>query len=126
MSPDATGIASRGIASTNGIFTRFIAYGGMSFEPGSLDRLLAEAVGKGSPAAAELRALFLASATGHVAAMSQAADAPRWRDEALRLQGLAASFGMAPLMAAAARAADADPDPALLDAVADALAGCRA
>lgn len=98
----------------------------MSFEPGSLDRLLAEAVGEGSPVAAELRALFLASATGHVAAMSQAADAQRWRDEALRLQGLAASFGMTRLMAAAARAADADPDPALLDAMADALAGCRA
>lgn len=97
----------------------------MSFQPGSLDRLLAEAVGEGSPAAAELRALFLASATGHVAAMSQAAGVQPWREEALRLQGLAASFGMVHLMEVAARAAGAGPDPLLLDAVADALAGCR-
>ena len=109
----------------NEIFTRFAAYGGMSFEPRSLDRLLAEAVGEGSPAAAELRALFLASATGHVAAMTQAAGVPQWRSEALRLQGLAASFGMTRLMEVAARAADAGPDPLLLDAVADALAECR-
>ncbi|ATE63061.1 hypothetical protein [Rhizorhabdus dicambivorans] len=98
----------------------------MSFEPGSLDRLLAEAVGEGSPAAAELRALFLASATGHVAAMSRAAGVKGWRDEAFKLQGLAASFGMTALMEVAARAAHAGPDPLLLDAVADALAACRA
>lgn len=97
----------------------------MSFEPGSLDRLLAEAVGDGSPAAAELRALFLASATGHVAAMSQTTDTERWRNEALRLQGLAASFGRSRLMAAAASAAESAPDPLLLDAVADAVAECR-
>lgn len=126
MSPDAIGIATRAIASPNEIFTRFAAYGGMSAEPASLDRLLAESVGEGSPAAAELRALFLASATGHVAAMSQADGAASWRQEALRLQGLAASFGVTALMAAAARAADGGPDPLLLDAVADALAACRA
>lgn len=97
----------------------------MSFEPGSLDRLLAEAVGEGSAAAAELRALFLASATGHVAAMSQASGLQGWREEALRLQGLAASFGRVELMEVAARAACAGPDPVLLDAVADALARCR-
>ncbi|MES2497632.1 MAG: hypothetical protein V4618_16075 [Pseudomonadota bacterium] len=97
----------------------------MSFAPGTLDRMLAETVGGDSTVLAELRALFLASATRHVAAMSQSAGVGPWRDEALKLQGLAASFGMSELMAVAARAADAGPDPLLLDAVADALAGCR-
>jgi hypothetical protein len=97
----------------------------MSFMPRSLDRMLAETVGGDGRAAAELRALFLASATAHVAAMSQAQGAEHWRDEALRLQGLAASFGMTALMEAASRAVRSGPDPLLLDAVADALAGCR-
>ena len=97
----------------------------MSFEPASLDHLLAEAVGAESTVAGELRALFLASATMHVAAMSQAYAVIPWREEALKLQGLAASFGMTALMEVAARAAHAGPDPLLLDAVADALAACR-
>jgi HPt (histidine-containing phosphotransfer) domain-containing protein len=98
---------------------------GMSIAPGTLDRMLAESVGGDSKVAAELRALFLASATQHVAALSQAAGVAAWRDEALKLQGLAASFGMVDLMGVAARAADAGPDPLLLDAVAEALADCR-
>lgn len=97
----------------------------MSILPGALDRMLAETVGGDAAVVAELRALFLASATQHVAALSQASGVAAWRDEALKLQGLAASFGMTDLMAVAARAADAGPDPLLLDAVADALAACR-
>ena len=97
----------------------------MSFEPGTLDHLLAETVGGDSAVAEELRALFLASATMHVAALSQATAVTPWRDEALKLQGLAASFGRTALMDVAARAASAGPDPILLDAVADALAECR-
>ncbi|WP_340314480.1 hypothetical protein [Rhizorhabdus argentea] len=97
----------------------------MSFEPGTLDHLLAQAVGNDSAVASELRALFLASATMHVAAMSQTAAAASWCEEALKLQGLAASFGMTGLMEAAARAARADPDPLLLESLAGALAECR-
>ena len=97
----------------------------MSFEPATLDHLLAEAVGADSAVAGELRALFLASATMHVAALSQIQSVIPWREEALKLQGLAASFGMTALMDAAASAAHAAPDPLLLDAVADALAACR-
>jgi hypothetical protein len=97
----------------------------MSFQPGLLDHLLAEAVGGDAAIASELRALFLASATAHIAAMSKPAGIEHWRDEALRLQGLAATFGMNALMDAASRAACAGPDPLLLDAVADALAECR-
>ncbi len=87
--------------------------------------MLAEAVGETGEIAADLRALFLASATRHVAEMSLAEAIQPWRDQALQLQGLAASFGMTALMEAAARAADAGPDPLLLDMVADALADCR-
>jgi len=87
--------------------------------------MLAEMVGEDHAAAAELRALFLAAATRHVAALSEARAARSWRDEALKLQGLAASFGMTGLMEVAGRAADAAPDPLLLDAVAEALAACR-
>lgn len=97
----------------------------MSFEPGTLDHLLAEAVGGDTAVAGELRALFLASATMHVAAMSEAGTTASWRGEALKLQGLAASFGMIGLMDAAARAAGAGPDPLLLESLADALADCR-
>lgn len=97
----------------------------MSFEPATLDHLLAEAVGADSAVAGELRALFLASATMHVAMLSQTQAVSVWRDEALKLQGLAASFGMNALMDAAARAAQTGPDPLLLDVVADALAACR-
>lgn len=97
----------------------------MLFQPGSLDHLLAEAVGGDGAVASELRALFLASATAHVAAMSKPAGIEHWRDEALKLQGLAASFGMIALMEVASRAACAGPDPLLLDAVAGVLAECR-
>lgn len=97
----------------------------MTIDPGTLDRLLADAVGADSDIAADLRALFLASATQHLAGLSQAKDDGVWRDEALRLQGLAASFGVLELMQLAARAAAAGPDPALLDALADSIADCR-
>ena len=97
----------------------------MTIDPGMLDRLLADAVGADSGIAAELRALFLASATQHLAALSQADKRQPWRDEALRLQGLAASFGVNELMDLAARAAQSGPDPVLIEALADSIVGCR-
>jgi hypothetical protein len=96
----------------------------MSFEP-TLDRQLAEALGDFSPLIAELRATFLASATGHVAALSLATDIETWRSEAARLQGLAASFGMIDLMQKAGDALRSGPDAALLDRIATALGACR-
>lgn len=97
----------------------------MSFEPANLRTMLAEMLGEDAGLAAELRALFLASATGHVAAMSATTDRDAWRGEALRLQGLAASFDIAPLMALASEAATSAPDGELLDRIAGALAACR-
>lgn len=108
----------------NQIFTLSVVNADM-LEPGSLNKKIAEAVGAGSSAAAELRALFLASATMNLAALSQAETAEPWREEALKLQGLAASFGMTDLMEVAARAAESGPDPLLLDEMAEALAACR-
>jgi len=97
----------------------------MSFEPANLRHILSEMLGEDSALTAELRTLFLASATGHVAAMSIAGDPAAWRGEALKLQGLAASFGVVELMELATGAAANGPDAALLDRIACALAGCR-
>jgi hypothetical protein len=96
--------------------------GAMSFMPGELDRLLAEAVGE-SPAILDgLRADFLASAAAHLAAMERASTSAGWRDAALRLQGLAASFGLVDLMWLAAATARATPTPAMLEPIRRALA----
>jgi len=97
----------------------------MTIQPAMLDSLLADAVGDDGEAVRRLRALFLASATAHVATMSSATELGHWQGEALRLQGLAASFGMTDLMEHAARAAASEPGSALLDQVAEALARCR-
>ena len=97
----------------------------MSFEPANLRHLLAEMLGEDNALTSELRALFLASATGHVAALSTAADRDAWRNEALKLQGLAASFGVTPLLALATEATNRSPDGDLLDRIACALADCR-
>ena len=97
----------------------------MSFEPANLHHILSEMLGEESGIAAELRALFLASATGHVATMSTLSDRESWRNEALKLQCLAASFGITALMALATEAAAAAPDADLLDGLARAVADCR-
>lgn len=97
----------------------------MTIDPGTLDRLLADAVGPDSAVAADLRALFLASATQHLAAMSQPSSPATWREEALRLQGLAASFGLIELADQAAEAAASAPDAAMLDQLACSVADCR-
>lgn len=97
----------------------------MTIDPGTLDHLLADAVGPDSAVAADLRALFLASATQHLAAMSQPSSPAAWREEALRLQGLAASFGLIELADQAAEAAASAPDAAMLDQLACSLADCR-
>ena len=76
----------------------------MSFEQ-ALDMTLAEAVGDDFNLVAELRGAFLDSAARHVEAMSQAGDDAGWQDSALRLKGLAASFGATSLMEQAGRAA---------------------
>ena len=77
----------------------------MSFEQ-AISTSLAAAVGDDHALVAELHGAFLESATRHIEAMRQAADESDWRDAALRLKGLAASFGATTLMGLADYAAE--------------------
>ena len=84
----------------------------MSFEQ-AISISLAAAVGDDRALVAELETAFMESASRHVEAMRNAADDHDWRDAALRLKGLAASFGATALMQYARQAAEArraDPD----------------
>jgi histidine phosphotransfer protein HptB len=87
----------------------------MNYDPGALRSALAAAVGDDPALVAELRDIFLSGAEAHAHELARAADVAAWRAAALRLQGLAASFGAVALMAAAEEAA-AGPlgDPAAL------------
>ena len=76
----------------------------MSFEQ-ALSTTLAAAVGDDQALVAELRVAFLESASRHFEAMRRASSEADWSEAALRLKGLAASFGATALMAEADRAA---------------------
>lgn len=76
----------------------------MSFEK-AIEASLAAALGDDHALLAELRGAFLDSARRHVDAMRDAGRDEDWQDSALRLKGLAASFGASALMADAGRAA---------------------
>lgn len=87
----------------------------MKHDPAALDTALAAAVGDDPMLVAELRSIFLASARGHADALDRAMSAADWRDAALRLHGLAASFGAIELMVLADHASSASAcDSALL------------
>ncbi len=79
----------------------------MAYDPGAIDATLAAAVGDEPGLIAELREAFLDSAKRALALLSAADDLEAWRGSALRLKGLAASFGAVRLMALAQEAADA-------------------
>jgi hypothetical protein len=90
----------------------------MAYDPGAIDATLAAALGEDAALIAELRTAFVDSATRASAALQTAKDPAAWRDAALRLKGLAASFGAVRLMAIAAAAADAEPhDPRVTERV---------
>lgn len=76
----------------------------MSFEK-AIEVSLAAALSDDHALLADLQSAFLSGAAGHVSAMREAADDEDWRDAALRLKGLAASFGALALMNGAGRAA---------------------
>lgn len=79
----------------------------MSYEPAALEVALAAAVGDDPALVAELRTAFLDSARRHFDAMKRAVSDPEWQEGALRLKGLAASFGAARLIELADSAARA-------------------
>lgn len=86
----------------------------MAYDPGAIDAALAAAVGDEPALIAELRLAFHDSAERALEAMAHATSGDAWRTAALRLKGLAASFGAVRLMA---MAADAASGPALDRAV---------
>ena len=79
----------------------------MAYDPGAIDATLAAAVGDEPALIAELREAFLDSAKAGVTKLTRAETSPAWVDAALRLKGLAASFGAVRLMALAGAAANA-------------------
>jgi HPt (histidine-containing phosphotransfer) domain-containing protein len=87
----------------------------MSFDSGPLDRYLNSAVGDDADVAAELRATFIASASDLVDLLQRARCDANWSMAALRLKGLAATFGVIPLIQLAEQAmAGAPGDPAVI------------
>ncbi len=78
----------------------------MAYDPGAIDATLAAAVGDEPGLIAELREAFLDSAKRALKSLATANDPETWRGAALRLKGLAASFGAVRLMALAQEAAD--------------------
>ena len=79
----------------------------MAYDPGAIDATLAAAVGDEPALIAELREAFLDGVKRCLSAMKLADNPDDWSQSALRLKGLAASFGAVRLMALAAEAADA-------------------
>lgn len=77
----------------------------MAYDPGAIDAQLAAAVGDEPALIAELREAFLDSAKSAVTTLTRAEDGAAWIDSALRLKGLAASFGAIRLMALAGEVA---------------------
>lgn len=86
----------------------------MAYDPGAIDATLAAAVGDEPALIAELREAFLESAKANLAAMHRARDHAGWKDAALRMKGLAASFGAVRLMALAGEAIELPGDPEAL------------
>lgn len=79
----------------------------MAYDPGAIDATLAAAVGDEPGLIAELRGAFLDSAKRALEGLAKADDPEGWRSAALRLKGLAASFGAIRLMGLAQDAANA-------------------
>ena len=79
----------------------------MAYDPGAIDATLAAAVGDEPQLIAELREAFLDGVRRCLEARKAADGADAWSGAALRLKGLAASFGAVRLMALATEAATA-------------------
>ena len=76
----------------------------MSFEK-AIEASLAATLGDDHALLTDLRSAFVDSARRHVEALGEATSQDIWCDAALRLKGLAASFGATKLMACAGQAA---------------------
>src|SRR3546814_19550291 len=81
----------------------------MSFDSGPLDRYLSAAFGDDPAMAMDLRGAFTGSARDLADLMRRARCDANWEVAALRLKGLAANFGIIPLIAPAAAARGGGP-----------------
>lgn len=79
----------------------------MAYDPGAIDATLAAAVGDEPALIAELREAFLESVKRGIDGLRTSKGPQEWAAAALRLKGLAASFGAVRLMALASEAANA-------------------
>lgn len=96
----------------------------MSFDSGPLDRYLSAAVGDDAVAAAELRMIFVGGVRDLADLMRRARCDANWHVAAERLKGLAATFGIIPLIQLAEEAmAGAPGDPAVLRRIHGAIDG---
>ena len=87
----------------------------MSFDYGSFDTALKEAVGDDAALMAELRMSFIDSAKRQISLLSRSRCDANWQYSSWRLRGLAASFGATYLMALAEEASDGAPgDPVVV------------
>lgn len=87
----------------------------MSFDSGPLDRYLTAAIGDDAAMAADLRNAFTGSARDLADLMRRARCDANWNVAALRLKGLAATFGIILLIQLAEEAMAGVPgDPAVL------------
>lgn len=94
----------------------------MSFDSGPLDRYISAAVGDDPALSADLRAAFSESARDLCDLMKRARCDANWHVAALRLKGLAATFGVIPLIQLAEAAMAGVPgDPAILRQIGQAI-----
>lgn len=92
----------------------------MSFDSGPLDRYLHAAVGDDPAMAKDLRATFIESARTLADLMRRSRCDANWAMAALRLKGVAATFGVIPLIELAEEAMSGAPgDPAVLRRITD-------
>lgn len=96
--------------------------GGMSFDSGPLDRFLSSAIGDDPAMALDLKNAFTESARDLADLMKRARCDANWSVAALRLKGLAATFGIVPLIQLAEDAMSGVPgDPVVLRRIAAAI-----
>ncbi|MGQ3099650.1 MAG: Hpt domain-containing protein [Alphaproteobacteria bacterium HGW-Alphaproteobacteria-17] len=96
----------------------------MSFDSGPLDRYLSAAVGDDPAMALDLRSAFTGSARDLADLMRRARCDANWEVAALRLKGLAATFGIVALIELAEQAiAGAPGDPLVLRQINEAIDG---
>lgn len=95
----------------------------MVYDPGVLHAALSAAVGDDPQLIAELRGVFVERAQTMIDQLRRSGCDADWRMAALRLEGLAASFGAVALMTAASQAAASSAgDPVMLRTIVQAFA----